>query len=69
MITMEWSLQQKVLLDLMADGLMAMLKPDRRQSMLEGSKRGKGSLNEVRAAFGLNPILPNGTICFSMMRY
>lgn len=48
---MEWSLQQKVLL-----ALMAMLKPGGRLLMLEGSKQGMDSLNEFRAAFGLNPI-------------
>jgi ubiquinone/menaquinone biosynthesis C-methylase UbiE len=48
---MEWDLQQKVLL-----GLMAMLKPSGRLLMLEGSKQGMESLNQVRAAFGLNPI-------------
>jgi SAM-dependent methyltransferase len=50
---MEWSLQQKVLLD-----LMAMLKAGGRLLMLEGSKQGMDSLNEFRAAFGLNPIPP-----------
>lgn len=48
---MEWSLQQKVLLD-----LMVILKPGGRLLMLEGSKQGMDSLNEFRAAFGLNPI-------------
>lgn len=48
---MEWSLQQKVVL-----ALMAMLKPGGRLLMLEGSKQGMDSLNEFRAAFGLNPI-------------
>jgi SAM-dependent methyltransferase len=48
---MEWTLQQKVLLD-----LMAILKPGGRLLMLEGSKQGMDSLNEFRAAFGLNPI-------------
>ena len=48
---MEWNLQQKVLL-----GLMTMLKPGGRLVMLEGSKQGMDSLNEFRAAFGLDPI-------------
>jgi ubiquinone/menaquinone biosynthesis C-methylase UbiE len=48
---MEWDLQKKVLL-----GLMAMLKPGGRLLMLEGSKQGMESLNEFRAGFGLNPI-------------
>jgi SAM-dependent methyltransferase len=50
---MEWRLQQKVLL-----GLMEMLKPGGRLLMLEGSKQGMDSLNEFRAAFGLDPIPP-----------
>jgi SAM-dependent methyltransferase len=48
---MEWTLQQKVLL-----GLMAMLKPGGKLLMLEGSKQGTESLNELRAAWGLDPI-------------
>jgi len=48
---MEWSLQQKVLLD-----LMAVLKPGGKLLMLEGSKQGVDSLNELRAAWGLDPI-------------
>lgn len=47
----EWQLQSKVLLD-----LMAMLKPKGRLLMLEGSKLGSDSLNEFRAAWGLDPI-------------
>jgi SAM-dependent methyltransferase len=46
-----WDLQQRVLL-----GLMAMLKPGGNLLMLEGSKQGVDSLNEVRLAFGLDPI-------------
>ena len=48
---MEWSLQQQVLLN-----LMAMLKPGGRLLMLEGSKQGVDSLNEFRTALGLDPI-------------
>jgi len=47
----EWTLQQKVLLD-----LMAALKPGGKLLMLEGSKQGVNSLNELRAALGLEPI-------------
>lgn len=48
---MEWKLQSKVLLE-----LMAMLKPGGRLLMLEGSQQGVSSLNEFRAAWGLDPI-------------
>ena len=48
---MEWELQSKVLLD-----LMARLRPGGRLLMLEGSKPGVDSLNELRSAFGLEPI-------------
>lgn len=48
---MEWQLQQKVLLD-----LMSMLKPGGRLLMLEGSRQGVDSLNDLRAALGLDPI-------------
>jgi SAM-dependent methyltransferase len=48
---MEWSLQQKVLV-----GLMSVLKPDGKLLMLEGSKQGTESLNELRGAWGLDPI-------------
>jgi SAM-dependent methyltransferase len=48
---MEWPLQQKVLLD-----LMSMLKPGGRLLLLEGSQQGVDSLNEFRAALGLEPI-------------
>ena len=47
----EWKLQKKVLLE-----LMAMLKPGGRLLMLEGSKRGVESLNKLRAVLGLDPI-------------
>jgi len=47
----EWELQKKVLLD-----LMAMLKPMGRLILLEGSKQGVDSLNEFRAVWGLDPI-------------
>ena len=48
---MEWPLQQKVLLD-----LMGILKPGGKLLMLEGSRQGVDSLNEFRAAWGLEPI-------------
>jgi len=48
---MEWSLQQKVLLD-----LTSMLKPGGLLLMLEGSRQGVDQLNEFRAALGLEPI-------------
>jgi ubiquinone/menaquinone biosynthesis C-methylase UbiE len=48
---MEWSLQQKVLLD-----LTSMLKPGGRLLMLEGSRQGVDQLNAFRAALGLEPI-------------
>lgn len=48
---MDWSLQQKVLLD-----LMAKLRPGGRLLMLEGSQQGVDSLNELRSAVGLEPI-------------
>lgn len=48
---MEWNLQQSVLVD-----LTAMLKPGGRLLMLEGSRQGVDSLNEFRAAMGLEPI-------------
>lgn len=48
---MEWELQQRVLLD-----LMSRLKPAGRLLMLEGSQPGVDSLNELRGAFGIDPI-------------
>jgi hypothetical protein len=48
---MEWELQSKVLLD-----LMARLKPGGKLLMLEGSQDGVDSLNQLRAAWGLDPI-------------
>jgi ubiquinone/menaquinone biosynthesis C-methylase UbiE len=48
---MEWPLQQKVILD-----LMSRLKGGGRVLMLEGSRQGVDSLNELRAAWGLEPI-------------
>lgn len=48
---MEWTLQQKVLLD-----LMSMIKPGGRLLMLEGSQQGVDSLNEFRSAWELEPI-------------
>ncbi|HYK20548.1 MAG TPA: hypothetical protein VEV42_07425, partial [Pyrinomonadaceae bacterium] len=48
---MEWKLQQQVLLD-----LTSMLKPGGRLLMLEGSRQGVDSLNQFRAAMGLEPI-------------
>lgn len=48
---MEWSLQQQVLLN-----LVGMLKPGGRLLLLEGSQQGAASLNEFRAALGLDPI-------------
>jgi SAM-dependent methyltransferase len=48
---MEWPLQQRVLLD-----LMNRLKPGGRLLMLEGSRQGVDSLNELRSASGLDPI-------------
>jgi len=48
---MEWELQKKVLL-----GLMGLLKSGGKLLMLEGSKQGVDSLNEFRAAWGLEPI-------------
>jgi ubiquinone/menaquinone biosynthesis C-methylase UbiE len=48
---MEWSLQKKVLLD-----LMSRLKNGGRLLMLEGSRQGVDSLNEFREAWGLEPI-------------
>ena len=48
---MEWALQQKVLLD-----LMSRLKKGGRLLMLEGSQEGVDSLNQFRAAWGLDPI-------------
>jgi ubiquinone/menaquinone biosynthesis C-methylase UbiE len=48
---MEWELQKKVLLE-----LMAMLKQEGKLIMLEGSKKGVESLNEFRSAWGLDPI-------------
>jgi len=48
---MEWPLQQRVLLDLMNG-----LKPGGRLLMLEGSKQGVNSLNELRSALNLAPI-------------
>ena len=47
----EWTLQQKVLLD-----LMSMLKTGGKLLMLEGSKHGVDSLNEFRVAWRLEPI-------------
>jgi len=48
---MEWPLQQKVLLD-----LMARLKNGGKLLMLEGNRQGVDSLNEFRAAWDLEPI-------------
>lgn len=48
---MEWPLQQKVILD-----LMSRLKLGGQLLMLEGSRKGVDSLNEFRAALGLEPI-------------
>jgi ubiquinone/menaquinone biosynthesis C-methylase UbiE len=48
---MEWSLQKKVLLD-----LMTALKLGGKLLMLEGSKEGADSLNEFRLAWGLEPL-------------
>ena len=48
---LEWSLQQRVLLD-----LMNRLRPGGRLLMLEGSRQGVDSLNELRSAWGLQPI-------------
>jgi len=48
---MEWPLQQRVLLD-----LMSRLKRGGRLLMLEGSQQGVDSLNELRSAWGLEPI-------------
>ena len=48
---MDWSLQSKVILD-----LISMIKPKGRLIMLEGSKQGVDSLNQFRAAWGLDPI-------------
>ncbi len=48
---MTWSKQQKVIKD-----LIDMLKPGGRLILLEGSKQGLESLNEFRAACGLEPI-------------
>jgi SAM-dependent methyltransferase len=48
---MEWRLQQKVLLD-----LMRALRPGGRLLLLEGSQPGVDSLNELRGAWGLEPI-------------
>jgi SAM-dependent methyltransferase len=48
---MEWSLQQKVLLD-----LMALVRPGGKLLMLEGSQQGAAALNDLRGALGLSPI-------------
>jgi ubiquinone/menaquinone biosynthesis C-methylase UbiE len=48
---MEWRLQCKVILD-----LMAMLKTGGKLMMIEGYKQGVDSLNEVRRVWGLEPI-------------
>jgi len=48
---LEWSLQQKVLTD-----LMSRLRSGGRLLMLEGSQPGVDALNEFRAAMGLDPI-------------
>lgn len=48
---MEWTLQQKVLLD-----LMSMLKPGGKLLLLEGSQQGVDSLNAFRTAWRLEPI-------------
>jgi ubiquinone/menaquinone biosynthesis C-methylase UbiE len=48
---MDWSLQSKVILD-----LISMIKLKGRLIMLEGSKQGVDSLNQFRAAWGLDPI-------------
>jgi SAM-dependent methyltransferase len=47
----EWRLQQQVLL-----GLASLLRAGGRLVVLEGSRQGVASLNEFRAAFGLEPI-------------
>lgn len=47
----EWSLQSRVLLD-----LMALLKPGGRLLLLEGSQDGVDALNRFRSACGLEPI-------------
>ena len=48
---MEWDLQKKVLSD-----LKSLLRPGGRFVMLEGSAEGVATLNNVRNAFGLEPI-------------
>jgi ubiquinone/menaquinone biosynthesis C-methylase UbiE len=48
---LEWDLQSRVLRD-----LMTLLKPGGRLLMLEGSQEGVDSLNNFRAAWGLDPI-------------
>lgn len=48
---MEWDLQMKV-----SRGLLALLKPGGRLLMLEGSKQGVDSLNDLRVTLGLEPI-------------
>jgi SAM-dependent methyltransferase len=48
----EWTLQQKVLLD-----LMSRLKPGGRLLMFEGSRQENNALNEFRAVLDLEPIL------------
>jgi SAM-dependent methyltransferase len=48
----EWSQQQEVLLD-----LMSRLKPGGKLLMLEGSRQENNALNELRAVFGLEPVL------------
>ena len=48
---MDWELQRKALLD-----LMGLLAPGGRLLLLEGSQQGVASLNELRAAWGLDPI-------------
>jgi len=49
---MEWELQKQVLLN-----LMSLLRPGGRMIMLEGSRQGAESLNELRRLLGL-PLIP-----------
>ena len=56
---MEWRLQKKVLLE-----LMELLAPGGRLLLLEGSLEGVDSLNELRAAWGLEPIPVRWHNCF-----
>lgn len=48
---MEWEKQQQVLLD-----LISLLKPRGQLLLLEGSQQGVDSLNQFRAALGLEPV-------------